>query len=157
MSAIFIEILADYLLFPIILIGAVVLLRVPAKNRREVWAKAIIAGLLALVFAKIASLFYQGQRPFEDLGVDPGAAFLPNAGFPSDHILLAVIIACIVWAITKNKALSILLLVLCILLGCGRILALVHYPIDVIGGAACAILAALCVYGKNLFTAKVKV
>ncbi len=157
MNEIITEILADYLLIPIVLIGAVVLLKVPAKNRREVWAKAIIAGLIALVFAKIASLFYQNQRPFEALGVDPGASYLPNSGFPSDHILLAVTIVCIVWAITKNKPLSILLLALCIAVGLGRILALVHTPVDVIGGAACAILAALCVYGKNLFTAKVVV
>jgi membrane-associated phospholipid phosphatase len=146
------KVIADYLVIPIIAGGGVMLLLVPARDRYILWAKAVLSGLTALLFAKIIAQFYQGVRPFEQLGVEPGAAFLPNPGFPSDHALLVFAVAAIVWATTKNKWVSAALLVAAILVAVGRVLALVHTPADVIGGALCAIIAAVCIYGKQFFT-----
>jgi undecaprenyl-diphosphatase len=143
--------IADYLVIPIVLVGGLVLLRVPAKQRYQVWAQAVMTGLVALLFAKIISLLYQGQRPFETLGVEPGAAFLPNPGFPSDHALLVFTVACVVWAVTKHRFLGGVLLVAALLVALGRVLALVHTPLDVVGGALCAIAAAVFVYGRKFF------
>jgi len=150
----FLKIIADYLVIPIVLVGGGVLLLVPAKDRYLVWAKAVLTGLTALLFAKVAAQFYQGVRPFEALGVEPGAAFLPNPGFPSDHTLLVVVVTCVAWATSKNKWLGGMLLVAAIAVGAGRVLALVHTPLDVIGGALCAIIAAICIYGRQFFTAR---
>src|SRR5215216_6730295 len=105
-----VQIIADYLVIPTALAGGIVLLLVPKDQRYQAWARAILTGLVALLFAKIISLLYQGERPFEILGVEPGAAFLPNPGFPSDHALLVFTVVCVVWATTKNAALSALLL-----------------------------------------------
>jgi undecaprenyl-diphosphatase len=148
------RIMADYLIIPIVLTGGFVLLFTPKKQRYQVWSRAILVGLVALLFAKTISLLYQGQRPFEALGVQPGAAFLPNPGFPSDHALLVFAVTFIVWASTKNKPLSAVLLALSILVAVGRILALVHTPADIAGGILCAFLAAVCMYGRQFFTAK---
>jgi membrane-associated phospholipid phosphatase len=148
------KIIADYLVIPIFLVGGIMLLLVPARDRYLLWAKAVLAGLAALLFAKIIAQFYQGVRPFEQLGVEPGAAFLPNPGFPSDHALLVFAVAAIVWATSKNKWVSGALLVAAILVAGGRVLALVHTPLDVIGGALCAIIAAICIYGRQFFTTK---
>jgi undecaprenyl-diphosphatase len=111
-----------------------------------------MTGLVALLFAKIISLLYHGQRPFETLGVAPGAAYLPDPGFPSDHALLVFTAVFVVWASTKNVRLSLALLVLAILVAVGRVAALVHTPLDIFGGLLCAFLAAVCVYGKRFFT-----
>lgn len=146
------KIIADYLVIPIILVGGVMLLLVPARDRYILWAKAVLAGLTALLFAKIIAQFYQGVRPFEQLGVEPGAAFLPNPGFPSDHSLLVFAVAAVVWATTKNKWVSGVLLIAAILVAIGRVLALVHTPADVIGGALCAIIATICIYDRQFFT-----
>jgi membrane-associated phospholipid phosphatase len=146
------KIIADYLVIPIILAGGAMMLLVPARDRYALWAKAVLAGLVALLFAKIIAQFYQGVRPFEQLGVEPGAAFLPNPGFPSDHSLLVFAVAAIVWATSKNKWVSGVLLVAAVLVAVGRVLALVHTPADVIGGALCAIIAAICIYGRQFFT-----
>lgn len=148
------KIIADYLVIPIVLVGGVMLLLVPARDRYILWAKAVLSGLVALLFAKIIAQFYQGVRPFEQLGVEPGAAFLPNPGFPSDHALLVFAVAAVVWATTKNKWVSGVLLVAAILVALGRVFALVHTPADVIGGALCAIIATICVYGKHFFTTR---
>jgi undecaprenyl-diphosphatase len=145
---------ADYLVIVVALAGGVVMLLVPAAQRYGQWARAVMAGLLALLSAKVASLLYQGERPFQTLGVEPGAAFLPNPGFPSDHALLVFTVACVVWAVTKNVPLSVVLFVAATLVSFGRVAALVHTPLDVIGGAICAIFAAACIYGRQFFTAK---
>ena len=148
------KIIADYLVIPIVLVGGVMLLLVPARDRYILWVKAVLSGLTALLFAKIIAQFYQGVRPFEQLGVEPGAAFLPNPGFPSDHSLLVFAVVAVVWATTKNKWVSGALLVGAVLVAVGRVLALVHTPLDVIGGALCAIIAAICIYGRQFFTTK---
>lgn len=150
---IFIRIIADWLVIPIVLIGGGAMLWLP-KKKYESLSWAVITGLVALLLAKVASMFYQGERPFMALEEVPKAAYLNNPGFPSDHTLLVFVITFIVWASTKNKPLSLALLVMSILVGLGRILALVHTPIDVAGGIACAFLAAAVVYGAKLFSSK---
>lgn len=142
---------ADYLVVPIALAGAIVMLIVPKAERHQVWGRAILTGLTALLFAKVMSLWYQGERPFETLGVAPGAAFLPNPGFPSDHALLVFTVVCVVWATTRRKYLTIILLGAAIVVSVGRVVALVHTPLDVVGGFACAALAAVAVYGRRFF------
>lgn len=153
MDGLLLKIIADYLVIPIALTGGVVML-LPKNRRYGIWARAVIVGLVALLFAKIISLLYQGERPFETLGVDPGAAFLPNPGFPSDHALLVFVVVAVVWAATKNKVLGGVLLLAAVLVGVGRVLALVHTPLDVFGGFACALAAAAFVYGRRFFDAK---
>ena len=153
MEDLLLKVIADYLVIPIVLVGGIMLLLVPAKLRYLLWAKAVLTGLTALLFAKIAAQFYQGARPFETLGVEPSAAYLPNPGFPSDHALLVFVVACVVWATSKNKWVGGALLAGAILVSVGRVLALVHTPLDVIGGALCAIIAAICIYGRQFFTA----
>ncbi len=150
---ILIRIIADWLVVPIILIGGVAMLWLP-KKKYETLSWAVIAGLVALLFAKVASMFYQGERPFVEQGAAPKAAYLNNPGFPSDHTLLVFVITLIVWVSTKNVKLGLVLLGMSVLVGLGRIFALVHTPIDVAGGVLCAFLAVLAVYGTKLFSPK---
>lgn len=149
-----VQIMADYLVIPTVVVGGIVFLLVSKDQWYQKWGRAILTGLVALLLAKIISLLYQGERPFETLGVEPGAAFLPNPGFPSDHALLVFTVVCVVWATTKNAFLSSMLLGAAVLVGVGRVLALVHTPLDVIGGGICAVLAAMFVYGRGFFDRK---
>lgn len=149
-----IEILADLLVIPIAFIGLWMMIRLPRAVRYQRIARAVITGLSALLVAKIASLFYQGERPFVELGAQPKATYLNNPGFPSDHVLLVFTITFIVWVSTKNLRMSLLLLGLSLLVALGRVLALVHTPLDVAGGIVCAFLVVLFWYGRALFTRK---
>lgn len=141
-----IRVIADIAVFPAVLIGGYALLfKVPKGKRFQTYIKVLMAGLTAYLLAKLIATVYQptAQRPFELLGVDPGAAYLDNPGFPSDHALFVTAILAAVWFSTKNKLLSGILLVLVILVGVGRVLALVHTPWDVIAGVAIALIGAL--------------
>jgi membrane-associated phospholipid phosphatase len=147
------RLIADWLVIPIVFIDAFAGLRVPKNRWYSAITKGLMAGLLALFFAGILRLFVQdGDRPFELMGIDAGASYLDNPGFPSDHTLLVFTITFIVWATLKNRTLSAVLLALSILVGIGRVAALVHTPADVLGGIACALAAAACIYGKRFFT-----
>lgn len=102
--------------------------------------RIVLAGLTAYATAKLIGYFYQPEtlRPFEKLGVEPGAAFLPNPGFPSDHALFAMFLTLAVWFSTRMKRYALVMLTLTIVMATARVQALVHTPLDVIGGMAIA-------------------
>ncbi len=146
----FVILLADIMVVPVALIALYAFWKAPKEQRWQIATRAVIVALTALLFAKIAAQFYQGERPFQAMGVAPKASYLNNPGFPSDHSLLVFTTTFIIWASTRRKAISLTLLILSILVGLGRILALVHTPIDVFGGFLCALLAAFVWYGPHL-------
>ena len=146
MYDILVKIIADGLVVPIVLIGAWALLfKVPTQNRFKAYSRTLMAGLTAYVFAKLIGSIYQPelQRPFELLGVEAGASFLNNPGFPSDHVLFCMALTLAVWFETRHKKVSILLAVLTLLVAVGRVGALVHSPLDIIGGVIIASLGAV--------------
>ncbi|AHB42724.1 Phosphoesterase, PA-phosphatase related protein [Candidatus Saccharibacteria bacterium RAAC3_TM7_1] len=141
-----VKIMADGLLVPVLLLGGWALLfRVPKDGRYRAYCRILMAGLTAYVFAKLIGSIYQPEfeRPFEQLGLAAGASFLNNPGFPSDHILFCTTITLAVWFETRMKWLSLILAILTATVAVGRVLALVHTPIDVLGGVVIASLGAL--------------
>lgn len=141
-----IKLLADGAMVPIVLIaGYALLFLVPKGHRFEAYCRIVMAGLTAYLIAKLLGSLYQpsDERPFEILGVLPGASYLNNPGFPSDHALFTAFLTFAVWFETKRKKLTILLAVFTILLCVGRVLALVHTPLDVIGGVLVAAMGLL--------------
>jgi len=141
-----IRLAADYVMIPIVLIGAYALIfKIPKGKRLKAYSRILLAGLTAYLLAKLIGTIFQPEtlRPFQSLGKSAGALFLNNPGFPSDHMLLAMVIAAAVWFETKQKIFTWVLIALVIIVGVGRILALVHTPLDVIGGAAIALIGSL--------------
>jgi len=141
-----VSIAADGVMIPIILLGAYALVfTIPKGQRLKSYSRILVAGLTAYLLSKLIGTLYQpsGLRPFELAGTAAGAAFLNNPGFPSDHILFATVLTCAVWFETKQKAITWILVVLVAVVGVGRVLALVHTPIDVIGGVIIALFGSL--------------
>jgi membrane-associated phospholipid phosphatase len=141
-----IKLLADGALLPIVIIaGYALLFLVPKGYRFEAYVRVVMAGLTAYLFAKLLASVYQpsGERPFEILGVAPGASYLLNAGFASDHSLFAAFLTLAVWFETRRKGLTIAMILLTLAVCVGRVLALVHTPLDVAGGVLVAFVGAL--------------
>lgn len=146
MTDIFVRIIADGLVIPVVLIGAWVLLfKVPAQGKYNAYCRILLAGLTAYTLAKLIGSIYQPavQRPFELLNTEAGASFLNNPGFPSDHVLFCTAITLAVWFETRNKWIAGSLAVMTLLVASGRVLALVHSPLDVLGGVVIAGVGAL--------------
>ena len=136
----------------ILALGAL-FLKTPARDRYERYTRVFMAGITAYLLAKLAGSVWQpaSERPFEQLGVDPGAAYLDNPGFPSDHALLAFFLVFAVWYATRSRLLTGILLLLATLMCVGRVLALVHTPLDIAGSIVIAGIGALWygAYAKN--------
>jgi membrane-associated phospholipid phosphatase len=146
-----IRLIADGGVILVVLIGAYVLLfKVKKGGRFEAYTRILMAGLTAYLIAKLVATVYQPQfeRPFEALGVEPGAAYLNNPGFPSDHALFVTAITAAVWFETKMKKTALVLAGISLLVCIGRVLALVHTPLDVIGGIVIALLGAVWYVNK---------
>lgn len=142
----FVRLIADYSVFPIVILGAWALLfGVPKGGRYEAYCRVIMAGLTAYLFAKLLGSIYQptGMRPYELLGLHPGASYLDNPGFPSDHTLFVTSIALAVWFETTYRKLAVGLFLLVIVVAIGRVLALVHTPLDVSAGILIALVGGL--------------
>lgn len=141
-----IRLLADGLLLPIVgLAGYALLFKVPKRGRLDAYKRIFMAGLTAYLVAKLLGAIYQpvDQRPFELLGAAAGASYLPNPGFPSDHALFASFLTLAVWFETRSKKLAGALGLLTLLMCMGRILALVHTPLDILGGIVIAMMGAV--------------
>lgn len=141
-----IKLFADGAILPIVFIaGYALLFLIPKGQRFEAYARILMAGLTAYLLAKLLASVYQpsGERPFQILGVAPGASYLNNPGFPSDHALFTAFLTLAVWFETKRKSLASILAVLTLAVCVGRVLALVHTPLDVIGGVVVASVGAL--------------
>ncbi|MES2875945.1 MAG: phosphatase PAP2 family protein [Patescibacteria group bacterium] len=145
MNEVLIKLIADGAVLPVIVIGAWALLfKIPMGEHYRAYCRILLAGLTAYAAAKMIGSIYQPelQRPFELMGVDAGASFLNNPGFPSDHVLFCTAITLAVWFETRNKLLSGILAGLTLMVALGRVLALVHSPLDVVGGILIACIGA---------------
>jgi membrane-associated phospholipid phosphatase len=141
-----IRFIADYAVIIVALVGVWALVfKIPKGQRFKAYSRILMAGLTAYLLAKFLATIYQPStlRPFEELGVAPGASFLPNPGFPSDHALFVTAIACAVWFETRMKKLSIFLAIMVVLICVGRVVANVHTPLDVTAGVIIALIGAL--------------
>lgn len=146
MNELLVKLIADGAVIPVVLLGAWALVfKVPHGEHYRAYCRVLMAGLTGYAAAKLIGSVYQPamQRPFELLGVDAGASFLNNPGFPSDHVLFCTAIALAVWFETRNKWLTGAIVTLTILVAVGRVLALVHSPLDVIGGVVIAGIGAI--------------
>lgn len=153
MNEILVKLIADGAVIPVVLIGAwALLVKIPNKQKYHAYSRVLLAGLSAYVVAKLVGSLYQptSQRPFELMGVEAGASFLNNPGFPSDHVLFCTAIVLAVWFETRSKVLTSVLAAFTILVAIGRVLALVHSPLDVIGGVVIAFVGALWYFQRPL-------
>ena len=138
--------LADGLVFIIVAISSFFLIvKVPNNRKYLTYGRILVAGLTSYLVAKIMSIVYQpsSMRPFELMNVNPGASYMDNPGFPSDHSLFVwAIVFAVIYAV-RNKILSLSLMILAFLVCVGRVMALVHTSLDVIGGIVAAMIGAM--------------
>ena len=156
-DAVFVQIIADYAVLPVVLIGGWALVcMVPKAHRFRAYARVVMAGLTAFLIAKLLAVTWQPEamRPYELLGIAPGASYLDNPGFPSDHALFVTAIALAVWAETRKKWLALLLGVLVVVVCIGRVMALVHTPLDVVAGVVVACIGGLWYVQRDVLPVK---
>tara|TARA_B100000745_G_scaffold47277_1_gene28401 strand:+ start:8886 stop:9359 length:474 start_codon:yes stop_codon:yes gene_type:complete len=127
----------------VIVVTAIVIFLLSSRQKRVTLALTAITALpLSYLLGKLANFFYYTERPFSELGIAPLVPHIADNGFPSEHTLYAMVIAITVFFV--NKKWGLLLMILAILVGVGRVLAYVHNPIDIIGAV---LVASVAVWG----------
>ncbi len=133
-----------YLIFILIIVAGVwFLFGAPKGRRKEVVIFGASSLLLTFLLSLIAAKLYSDPRPFAVGHFTPLVAHGFDNGFPSDHTLLSVAVACIVWR--YNSLLGIVLFNLALIIGFSRVYVGVHHLIDIFGAVIIAIVSALLV------------
>jgi undecaprenyl-diphosphatase len=128
----FINFLATYLIFFFPCVGIYFFLK--NKNRGLI-LKMLVAFLLERILEFVIKTAYYTPRPYVTNHLPTYVTILPtDSSFPSGHTMLAFALSTIIFLHFKNKKLGVIAFLVAILVGLGRILANVHYPIDVISG-----------------------
>lgn len=133
--------------------------RDPSRRRlkqRMVITTAISIGL-ASFFVFISNQLYFRPRPFVSL--PPGSVHLlfyrpTDSSFPAN--IAAVLFSITIPVLVKDRLFGSILLAIAVLVCFGRIYIGVHYPLDILGGAALGALAALLAWGVSRLIAPVE-
>ncbi len=130
---------AKYFFLVSILLFFYALWEVKPTLRKDLLKLSTITFPLSYVIAKVMSYLIYDPRPFVVEHITPLIAHAPDNGFPSDHTLLAMTIACIIFV--YNRKLGIILACVAVSIGIARVAASIHHPLDIIGSIVIAIVA----------------
>ena len=118
-------------------------------NKKQI-VLALIAGFLAWTIAQGVKLAFPTLRPFMVNGDPVGVLITPTgSAFPSAHTALAFSLAVTIFLL--DGKIGWIYLSFAMFVGIARILANVHYPIDIVGGALIGILVAIIVGKTRIF------
>jgi undecaprenyl-diphosphatase len=127
-----------------------------ARGRFAGWRRACLAAVLSaglgLAVGKVISELVDRARPFvaDPHGVHLFANHAADPGFPSDHATAAFAIAVAIFL--RKRAWGVFALAAATVLSVGRVALGVHYPSDVLAGAALGSAAALALWAPALRT-----
>lgn len=124
-----------------LVLAAVFVFGVYKKNGdcRKIAFNTFVLAAMCLILNSVIGKLYYVDRPFVHNKVNLLVPHSKDASFPSDHATGTMSIA--VGLGKYNKALSILLTVLSIVVGFSRVYVGNHYPADVIGGYIVVLIA----------------
>lgn len=149
MESAVLEFSATFLIW-ILYASFIILWFVNGRIKREQIFKAIIAGLLAWTIAQGIKLVFPTLRPYMLNGEPVGVLITPvGSAFPSAHTALAFSLAVTIFLL--DGKIGWIYLSMAMFIGIARVLANVHYPIDIIGGALIGTLVAIITKKIQMF------
>lgn len=128
---------AQYLPFLVVAIALWFIFRLEISKRKSALWLMVFGSAVAFVIDKILNRIISSPRPFVVKDITPLFAHVADNGFPSEHALFAMVIACVVFV--YNRRLGLILGILALSIGTARVIANVHNPIDIFGGIVIAI------------------
>jgi undecaprenyl-diphosphatase len=123
---------AKYLVFIVVLVTVAAWFQSASKTKKQFALAVILAGIAAVILAKVAGKLYFHHRPFVLQNITPLVAHGDDNGFPSEHTLLATTLATVIYY--YRAKLGIGLFALAIVVGVSRVAAHVHWGIDILSG-----------------------
>jgi undecaprenyl-diphosphatase len=139
-----VKLVAEYFIIIPFVIALIVFIQLKGKYQKSRYVvELILAGIIAILLAHVASMLWFDPRPFIVGHFTPLFAHANDNGFPSDHTLLASLIGWV--TLIYSRKYGIVALIVAILIGTARVLAGVHHPLDILGSFVVSGLATLIV------------
>jgi undecaprenyl-diphosphatase len=130
--------------------GLIVLWFADGKIKKEQVMHALLASLIAWLITLLIKHFFPTIRPFVRNGGEVDVLFRPTDGaFPSAHAALAFGLAVTIFM--HDRKVGWFYLVGALVIGIARVLANVHYPVDILGGALIGTLVAVVIEKAHVF------
>lgn len=127
-------------------LGLAILWIIDGKIKREIVVHAFIATIVSWVSSLMFKDLFDTTRPYVQDGIKSLVLWIPqieNGAFPSSHAAASFALSTTVWF--HDKKIGIFYMLASLLIGLARVLARVHYPVDIVGGAVLGILMAVLV------------
>lgn len=128
---------AQYLYLLIGVIGIITFTLACKTKKRDYLLLSLLAFPLSYIIGKISGFIISDPRPFVVQHIQPLIHASTDNGFPSDHTLLSMTIAVVIF--TYNRKIGLLLVLLSLIVGAGRVMANIHHPLDIEGSIIIAI------------------
>lgn len=135
---------AEYVYLLIAGIAFCFVIFIDAPTRKAVLVIGMISSVLALIVDKVLNQVIVSPRPFVAENIAPLFPHVASNGFPSEHALFAMVIACTIFL--YNKKIGALLFTFTLGIGVARVLANVHHPIDILGGITIGLISVFCAH-----------
>ena len=149
MQNLVIEFFASFFIY-FLFAGLIVLWFADGKIEKEQVIHALVASLIAWTITLLIKHFFPTIRPFVRNGGEVDVLFVPtDSAFPSAHAALAFGLAVTIFM--HDRKVGWFYLVGALLIGVARVLANVHYPIDILGGALIGTLVAVVIEKTHMF------
>lgn len=123
-----------------------------SKILRRTAIDIVTMTIIDMLLSFVIGYIYPEARPFVGHNVNQLIQHVPNSSFPSNHALGTMAIA--LGLIAPYRTCGIVFACLAIVVGVSRVYVGVHYPIDILGGFALALLINACY--RNLWQHKVR-
>ncbi len=114
-------------------------------RRRDEALYAGYATTLGVLLDQIIGLFVHHNRPFMDHLGTTLLTHKPENSFPSDHTTFTLSIALMLLTFRSTRLLGTITTLLALWCGVARIYGGVHYPFDILGSVAVALVAAMII------------
>src|SRR3989339_970136 len=125
----------------IILAGLFLLFSLPAQAGRKSWRELFLvfaSSGVAYVFSKILKILIHTNRPFVEFSNVQVLGSATGFAFPSGHATFFMALAIAIFLIHKKAGLpaqaGYVFIIFALLIGLARIVAGVHFPVDILGG-----------------------
>ncbi len=130
----------------LMVLGLIILWLFDGKFNKELVLHAIVACLFAWIGSLFLKDIFDTTRPYVTEGVKYLVFWIPSfeaGAFPSGHAASSFALSITIWF--HDKKVGSFYIFASIMIGVARVIANVHYPIDILGGAILGILIAFLI------------
>lgn len=146
---ILVEFFATFFIY-FLFVGLIVLWFADGKINKEQVFHAVLACISTAIIVFLIKRFFPTMRPFVVNGGAVDVLFRPlDSAFPSGHTAQAFALSITIFM--HDKKIGWFFLIGALLIGVARVLANVHYPVDIVGGAFIGTLMAVIFEKVHVF------